>query len=120
MKSSKEKRILIINTGGTIAMVHEDNNPLNPLKPGKWDEIAENYPVLRQLEDMSISMQIHTFSPLLDSSNISHENWKKMAEVINEHYADFHGFVILHGTDTMCYTASALSFMLEHLGKPVI
>lgn len=101
-------------------MVHEDNNPLNPLKPGKWDEIANNYPVLNQLKNRNIDTEIYTFDPLLDSSNISHENWRKMAEVIAENYDQFNGFVILHGTDTMCYTASALSFMLEHLSKPVI
>ena len=120
MNASKQKNILIVNTGGTIAMVHEDNNPLNPLKPGKWDEITDNYPVLKQLKDRNITTDIYTFDPLLDSSNISHENWKKMAEVVSERYAEFDGFVILHGTDTMCYTASALSFMLEHLNKPVI
>ncbi|MEK6287439.1 MAG: asparaginase [Acidobacteriota bacterium] len=120
MSASKENRVLIINTGGTIAMVHEDNNPLNPLKPGKWDEITKNYPVLKQLKEKNIETDIHTFDPLLDSSNISHENWKQMAEVISSNYDQFTGFVILHGTDTMCYTASALSFMLEHLSKPVI
>lgn len=120
MTTNQEKKILIVNTGGTIAMVHEDNNPLNPLKPGNWNEITGNYPVLNQLQDRNITTQIHTFEPLLDSSNISHENWKKMAEVINHHYNQFDGFVVLHGTDTMCYTASALSFMLEHLNKPII
>ena len=79
MNTTRERRVLIINTGGTIAMVHEDNNPLNPLKPGKWDEIAENYPVLMQFKNMKINTQIYTFDLLLDSSNISHANWKEMA-----------------------------------------
>jgi L-asparaginase len=118
--STDGKKILIINTGGTIAMVHEDNNPLNPLKPGKWEEIISNYPVLATLEGKNIKTTIHTFEPLLDSSNISHENWKMMAEVVSNNYKNYDGFVVLHGTDTMCYTASALSFMLEHLSKPVI
>jgi len=117
MSIDQQKKILIINTGGTIAMVHEDGNPLNPLKPGKWDQIVKNYPVL---STMNIDTSIHTFDPLLDSSNISVANWKQMAEVISDKYDEYDGFVILHGTDTMCYTASALSFMLEHLGKPVI
>lgn len=118
--SDPKKKIRVINTGGTIAMVHEDNNPLNPLKPGKWDEISRNHPVLTNLLEQGILIDIYTFDPLLDSSNISDDNWKMMAEVISTDYHAFDGFVILHGTDTMCYTASALSFMLEHLSKPVI
>jgi L-asparaginase len=117
---AKARRILIINTGGTIAMVHEDNNPLNPLRPGEWKEIAVNYPILAQLITRNIHTEIHSLDPLLDSSNISHNNWREIAEIISQRYDDFDGFVILHGTDTMCYTASALSFMLEHLSKPVI
>jgi L-asparaginase len=101
-------------------MVHEHNDPLSPLKPGDWDEIAANYPVLAQLANMHIATSIKTFTPLLDSSNITFTNWQQMAEAIGDNYADYDGFVILHGTDTMCYTASALSFMLVHLGKPVI
>src|SRR5689334_598726 len=99
------KRILIINTGGTIAMVHEDQNPLNPLKPGDWDEITDSYPVVKLISDQNISTEVHTFAPLLDSSNISYENWQAMANVISDRYNDFEGFVILHGTDTMCFTA---------------
>jgi L-asparaginase len=120
IKEPAKKRVRIINTGGTIAMVHEGNDLLSPLKPGEWNQISENYPVLRQFEDYSIETSIHTFKPLLDSSNISSDNWSQMAAVINKEYKDYDGFVILHGTDTMCHTASALSFMLEHLGKPVI
>ena len=60
------------------------------------------------------------YDPLLDSSNMGMEDWAKMASDIKEHYCDFDAFIILHGTDTMCYTASALSFMLENLGKTVI
>lgn len=119
--SSSPKRILIINTGGTIGMVHEGNNPLSPLKPGNWDEITKNYPVLDQLKKMSgIETEIFSFDPLLDSSNITSQNWQQMAQAISGKYNDYQGFVVLHGTDTMCYTASALSFMLEHLAKPVI
>ena len=61
-----------------------------------------------------------TYDPLLDSSNMGMQDWAKMASDIKENYCDFDAFIILHGTDTMCYTASALSFMLENLGKTVI
>lgn len=61
-----------------------------------------------------------TYDPLLDSSNMGMEDWARMASDIKRHYCDFDAFIILHGTDTMCYTASALSFMLENLGKTVI
>lgn len=60
------------------------------------------------------------YFPLLDSSNLSMEDWARMAGDIQSHYSRYHGFVILHGTDTMAYTASALSFMLQNLGKPVV
>lgn len=119
-KETFKRRVRIINTGGTIAMVHEGNDLLSPLRPGDWDQISKNYPVLRLFENYSIETSIHTFTPLLDSSNISLANWKQMAELINKEYNHYDGFVILHGTDTMCHTASALSFMLEHLSKPVI
>ena len=60
------------------------------------------------------------YFPLLDSSNLSMEDWARMARDIERYYSKFQGFVILHGTDTMAYTASALSFMLQNLGKPVV
>ena len=101
-------------------MVHEANNPANPLKPGNWDEITRNYPVLDHLTGMGIKTEIISFKPLLDSSNITSQNWQQMAQDISRNYNEYDGFVVLHGTDTMCYTASALSFMLEHLSKPVI
>lgn len=63
---------------------------------------------------------IHEYDPLLDSSNMSMDDWARIARDIATHYQRFNAFVVVHGTDTMCYTASALSFMLEHLGKTVI
>jgi L-asparaginase len=113
-------KILIINTGGTIGMVNAElGNPLSPLIPAPdWEAISANQPVLRGIP--GIDLTVKSFEPLLDSSNIRYENWKEMADVIAANYEDYSGFVILHGTDTMCYTASALSFMLEHLAKPVI
>ena len=67
-----------------------------------------------------IEVDIQAFSPLIDSSDIRPESWRQMAQMVYDHYEDYDGFVILHGTDTMSYSASALSFMLENLGKPVV
>lgn len=116
-----EDKILIINTGGTIGMVNaEEDNPLSPLVLAEtWDQIAGNHHVLKA-DILQVKTDYLQFDPLLDSSDINYENWQQMAQVISENYDKFTGFVILHGTDTMCYTASALSFMLENLGKPVI
>jgi L-asparaginase len=115
------KKVMLINTGGTIGMVPSiDGDPLSPLRPAEnWKEITGLHPVLSESQ-LGISMGYHQFKPLLDSSQMRYENWAQMAEVIAQHYANYDGFVLLHGTDTMCYTASALSFMLENLGKPVI
>ncbi|EHC78579.1 L-asparaginase [Salmonella enterica subsp. enterica serovar Montevideo str. S5-403] len=63
---------------------------------------------------------IHEYAPLMDSSDMTPEDWQHIAADIKAHYDEYDGFVILHGTDTMAFTASALSFMLENLGKPVI
>ena len=120
MAKKEDADVLIINTGGTIGMVHSDSNPLSPLIPVKnWRQIAKNHPVLDPPQ-LGVTTDMHAFDPLVDSSNIQADNWKAMADVISEKYDDYTGFVILHGTDTMCYTAAALSFMLKHLGKPVI
>eukprot|EP00494_Astrolonche_serrata_P014803 UN14940 len=67
-----------------------------------------------------ICYDLHEFDPLLDSSNIKFKDWEKMARAIKDNYSNYDGFVIIHGTDTMAYTASGLSFMLENLGKTVI
>jgi len=113
------KKVLVINTGGTVGMVNsEPDNPLSPLRPATtWDEVAGNQPILNFLD---VDTDYYQFDPLLDSSEIRYENWKQMADVVVSNYATHDGFVVLHGTDTMCYTASALSFMLENLDKPVI
>lgn len=113
------KKVLVINTGGTIGMVNsEPGNPLSPLRPAtSWKEVTGNHPILDVLD---VDTGYYQFDPLLDSSEIRYEHWKQMADVVVSNYATYDGFVILHGTDTMCYTASALSFMLENLDKPVI
>jgi len=113
--------VLVINTGGTIAMVNsEPGNPLSPLKPAEnWKEIEAPFETLRP-EYLGVVADYCQFDPLLDSSDIRCENWQEMATVVQEYYDAYDGFVILHGTDTMCYTSAALSFMFENLAKPVI
>jgi len=113
--------VLVINTGGTIGMVNSDpGNPLSPLRPAEnWKELEKNFETLKP-GSLGVEMDYCQFKPLLDSSDIQCQNWQEMAQVIERYYKSYKGFVILHGTDTMCYTAAALSFMLENLDKPVI
>ena len=110
------KNILIIYTGGTIGMVPTENGyaPREGYFMGALEKIGGLHHFSMPHWDF-IEM-----SPLLDSSNISVEEWNKIAALISDNYENYDGFVILHGTDTMAYTASALSFMLENLTKPVI
>ena len=109
-------KIMIINTGGTIGMVHSDeNDPNSPLRPANdWHEITKEHPILNKY-----STDYYQFDPLIDSSDMSPEIWKDIAKFISKNYDKYRGFVILHGTDTMAFTASALSFMLKNLDKPV-
>ena len=107
--------LLVIYTGGTIGMVQDPKTgTLRPLSMGIL------YKYLPVLENFNCSFEFYTFDPLLDSSNMHPSFWVKLAGVIEENYENFDGFVVLHGSDTMAYTASALSFMLENLNKPVI
>jgi L-asparaginase len=115
MRNKKEISILIIYTGGTIGMVHDPQR--SSLVPIDFRHISDHVPELRKF---GYDLHSISFDPVQDSSNIDPGVWVKIAEIIEENYNDFDGFVILHGTDTMAYTASALSFMLENLGKPVI
>jgi L-asparaginase len=115
MKNKKEISVLIIYTGGTIGMVHDPST--GSLVPIDFRHISDHVPELRKF---GYDLHSISFDPVKDSSNIDPGIWIKMAEIIEESYDDFDGFVILHGTDTMAYTASALSFMLENLAKPVI
>lgn len=87
------------------------------LKPFRFDHILEEVP---ELKKFGYNISSYTFDPPIDSSNVSPEAWIKIAEAIEANYSAFDGFIILHGTDTMAYSASALSFMLENLNKPVI
>src|SRR5574344_273029 len=111
----KTPSILIIYTGGTIGMVQRPED--GSLSPVKFDQLYEEIP---QLLKFGYEISSISFDPVLDSSNITPELWNKLAERIFENYSKFDGFVVLHGTDTMSYTASALSFMFENLNKPVI
>lgn len=105
----------MIYTGGTIGMVqNEDTGALENIN---FDRLLEHIPELRRF-DCRIST--YTFDPPIDSSDMGLEHWAKLVRIIDFNYNAFDGFVILHGTDTMAYTASSLSFMLENLGKPVI
>ena len=116
MIMKNQKRVLIIYTGGTIGMKKTENGyaPANGFL-GK---------ALLSIDDMCRpelpSWELIEMNPLLDSSNIAFEEWNKIAELVYSNYDAFDGFVILHGTDTMAYTASALSFILDGLDKPVV
>jgi len=108
-------KILIIYTGGTIGMV---NNPLTgALIPFDFEQIKQNVPELARLNYL---LDVHSFDPILDSSNMTPAVWAELAGIIEHTYDNYDGFVVLHGSDTMAYTASALSFMLKNLSKPVV
>ncbi|MDX9881272.1 MAG: asparaginase [Prolixibacteraceae bacterium] len=111
----KKPAILIIYTGGTIGMAQK--GPDGGLAPVKFDQILEEVPELNRL---GYNLFAVTFNPPIDSANMTVAIWVKIANTIKQNYQFYDGFVILHGTDTMAYTASALSFMLENLDKPVV
>ena len=108
-------KILIIYTGGTIGMVNDAKT--GTLIPFDFEQIQENVPELARLD---YQLSVHSFDPILDSSNMNPEIWAALAELIKEKYDEFDGFVILHGSDTMSFTAAALSFMLQNLSKTVV
>lgn len=107
--------ILIIYTGGTIGM--KENPETGALVPFNFDQILEEVP---ELKKFGFTLDTISFNPLVDSSDINPDFWIKLSELILENYNLYNGFVILHGTDTMSFSASALSFMLENLSKPVV
>ena len=107
--------ILIIYTGGTIGM--KTDAVTGALVPFDFSGIYEEFPSLKRL---NVDIDVHTVDPVIDSSNVEPSNWIALAELIRDNYARYDGFVVLHGTDTMSYTASALSFLLENLAKPVV
>ena len=112
---TEQPSILILNTGGTIGMVLDPDS--GALVPFNFDNLFDQLPTLKLF---NYHIDNYCFDPLIDSSNMKPESWKKIVEVIEHKYELYDGFVILHGSDTMAFTASALSFMLQNLNKPVI
>jgi L-asparaginase len=107
-------RILIIYTGGTFGMSYDKDGVLTPFS---FEYILDQLPALKNL---ALAITAVSFETPIDSSDINPEHWQLISSVIFDQYEDHDGFVVLHGTDTMAYTASALSFMLDGLNKPVI
>ena len=128
--STNADGVFIIYTGGTIGSLPKDEgDPMSPLVPKKLEEVMKCLPNYHQ-HDKKICVggvvkkliRLGTFSweNPIDSSNISPQNWKDLANIIKKNYNEWEGFVILHGTDTMAYTSSVLAFMLDNLSKPVV
>lgn len=107
--------VLIIYTGGTIGMVTDPKSGV--LVPFNFDQITDNVPELKRLD---YNFKVYSFDPLIDSSNMSPQIYEELVSLIQKNYEKYDGFVILHGSDTMSFTASALSFMIENLDKPII
>ncbi|MCE5206064.1 MAG: type I asparaginase [Porphyromonadaceae bacterium] len=108
-------KVLLIYTGGTIGMV--ENMETGALEPFNFSHLRANMPEIKRLNFL---VDTHLFEPPIDSSDMSPAIWQQIGRVIEDNYDGYDGFVILHGTDTMAYTASALGLMLENLTKPVI
>lgn len=115
MKKAHNPSILIIYTGGTIGMI--ENPETGALENFDFEHFKNHVPELKRF---NYKIDALTFDPPIDSSDMDPNYWIKMARIISDNYDNYDGFVMLHGTDTMAYTASALSFMLENLSKPVI
>ncbi|MDR2556931.1 MAG: asparaginase [Bacteroidales bacterium] len=113
--NTNKRRICIIYTGGTIGMIQDEKT--GALRPFNFSKISE---VIPGLSALNVDVSVAAFDQPLDSSNITPADWIRIASMIEERYSSSDGFVVLHGTDTMSYSASALSFMLENLDKPVI
>lgn len=111
---SQKKSILLIYTGGTIGMFKGNDNSL---KPFDFEKLTAEIPELNKFD---VDLSAITFKKPIDSSNMNPKTWLHLADLIGNHYNGYDGFVILHGSDTMAYTASALSFLLEDLCKPII
>jgi len=107
--------ILVIYTGGTIGMLKDPVSGV--LHPFDFGKLYEQIPVL---EKLNFTIDCFTFNPIIDSSNMNPAYWISLAEIIEDNYESYDGFVVLHGSDTMAYSASGLSFILENLNKPVI
>ena len=114
-RNMRRSSILMIYTGGTIGMKQDPQDMT--LKPFDFHQILDEVP---ELKKFALRIDSYTFDPLIDSSDVEPSFWQSLASLIQERYDEYDGFVVLHGTDTMAYSASALSFMLENLAKPVV
>ncbi len=112
--ASAKASILIIYTGGTLGMTYDEAGVLAPFN---FSQTAEKIPALRQFD---LQLTVISFPQLVNSSDINPNHWVDLAYIVHQNYQRYDGFVVVHGTDTMAYSASALSFMLEGLNKPVI
>ena len=111
----KTNKVLLIYTGGTIGM---GKNPLTgALEPLDFNNVVANVPEFKYIKS---DIDTYQFNPPIDSSDMTPQLWAELVTIISTRYEEYDGFIILHGTDTMAYTASALSFMLENLTKPVV
>ncbi len=110
-----KSKLLMIYTGGTIGMKEDPAD--QTLKPFDFGQITGEVP---ELGKFAASIDVFTFDPIIDSADVDPSLWQKLAGLISERYDSYDGFIVLHGTDTMAYSASALSFMLSGLSKPVI
>jgi L-asparaginase len=110
-----KSKVLLVYTGGTIGMIQDEESGY--YKPFDFDNLLEQIPELKKID---VEISAISFDKPIDSSDMNPEIWEKLADIIFENYTSYDGFVILHGSDTMSYTASALSFILHGLNKPVI
>lgn len=115
MKNSAKTNILLIYTGGTIGMVKDPKT--GSLKAFDFSKIQER---ITELEQLDCTISTVSFEKPIDSSDMNIDRWVEIVSIIEKNYPNFDGFVVLHGSDTMSYSASALSFMLENLSKPVV
>lgn len=113
--AKKKEAVLLIYTGGTIGMVNDPKS--GQLRPFNFNALTEQIP---ELQKFPVQIDHYAFEKPIDSSNMQPEIWVRLAELIATNYNKYDGFVVLHGSDTMAYTASALSFLLENLAKPVV
>lgn len=111
----KAASVMLIYTGGTLGMVFEES--AQTLVPFDFEQILSQIP---EIDKFNLNLTVISFHQLIDSANVQPSHWITMASLIEQHYDEYNGFVIIHGTDTMAYSASALSYLLEDLNKPVI
>lgn len=114
-----QTRVLVIYVGGTFGMTPDTSRPGAPLRPRALEDLRHALPDIGALWD-DLSVEFLTFETFVDSSNMVPDDWVRIATTIEMHYDAFDGFVVIQGTDTLAYTASALSFMFENLTKPVV